>query len=580
MSVMPAIAIAFSIATVQQPTPDNLDRAIQREMQRRGIPGLSIAVIDSGRVVSARAYGVTKRGGSSPVTTATLFQAGSISKPVAAVGAMRLVQRGTLHLDRDVNEQLVSWKVPDTTAASGEKVTVRGLLSHSAGLSVHGFDGYAANAPYPTLMQVLDGVKPANSPAIRIVQRPGERFRYSGGGYTILQQLMIDVTRQPFDEYMMREVLTPAGMTASTFAQPLPASYAPNAATGHVHDGTPVPGGWHTYPEMAAAGLWTTPTDLAKFAIAMYRAISRDTATLLHPDRAWQMLQYQRNDFMGLGLYLRGNNFRLEFSHTGVDEGFDASMTATRNGQGVVIMINANENSDAVGRIQRIVARMYNWPNYRQEPVPPTAVAGPVPAIDDLSGRYEIRHHLVATFGARDGRLYSYAGGREDEEYVPVGPDRLTRADGGETFQVHRDASRRVTGMSVTDPNGTRNVPRVGPLAIATAFSGARDPDPPSTQRIAALIRSLAEGKSDAQAAAMTPGAVRDIGPGPLQDFAGITGMSFVGEEDVAGRGLTRHGGEVARIVYLKATLGGAPRHVMVQMTKEGLVTDFELVSR
>lgn len=581
MSVMLVTALVYSMATLQQPMPDSLDRAIRREMQRREIPGLSITVIDSGRIVLARAYGVTRRGGSTAVTTATLFQAGSISKPVAAVGAMRLVERGMLQLDRDVNEQLVSWKLPDTTAASGEKVTVRGLLSHSAGLSVHGFPGYAANAPYPTLMQVLDGVSPANTPAIRVVQRPGERFRYSGGGYTVLQQLMVDVTHQPFDEYMMREVLTPAGMTASTFAQPLPPSFAPNAATGHLADGTPVPGGWHTYPEMAAAGLWTTPTDLAKFAIALQRAYRRDTATFLHADRAQQMLSYQRNDFMGLGVRLRGNNVRLEFSHDGRDEGFDAYMVATAlTGQGVVIMINANDNSAAMGRIQRIVSRMYNWPGYRQEPVPPQAMADPVTAIEDLNGRYEIRYHQVATFAARDGRLYSYAGGREDEEFVPVGPDRFTRADGGETLQFRRDASRRVIGASVTDPDGTRDVPRVGPLAIATAFSGVRDPDPPRTQRLAALLRVLAEGTSDAQAAALAPGALRDFGREPWNEIAGITGVSFVGQEDVDERGITRHGGAVAMMVYLKVTVGGAQRYVLVYFTNEGLVTDLELVAQ
>ncbi len=577
MLLISVIALASCMAPVQQPMVDSLDRAIQREMQRRNIPGLSIAIIDSGRIVLTRAYGVTKRGGSTPVSRATLFQAGSISKPVTAVGAMRLVERGTLQLDRDVNEQLVSWKVPDTTAASREPVTVRGLLSHSAGLNVHGFDGYAANAPYPTLLQVLDGVKPANSPAIRVVQRPGERHRYSGGGYTILQQLMIDVTQQPFDEYMMREVLTPAGMTSSTFVQPLPPSYAPNAATGHLTDGTPVTGGWHVYPEMAAAGLWTTPTDLAKFAIALQRAISRDTATFLNPDRAQQMLSYQRNDFMGLGVYLRGNNFRLEFSHSGRDEGFDAYMTATIRGQGVVIMINANDNSDAMGRIQRIVSRMYKWPNYREELVPPRAMARPAMAIDDLNGRYEIRYHQMATFAARDGRLYSYAGGHEDEEFVPVGPDRFTRADGGETFLFRRDASRRVIGASVTDPNGTREVPRLGPLAIAKAFSAARDPDPTRTQRFATLLRAMTEGKSDAQA--LTPGALRDFGPGSMDDFAGITGVSFVGEEDVAGRGISRHGGSVARMLYLKATFGGAQRYVLVFLTKDGLLTDVDWVT-
>jgi hypothetical protein len=293
------------------------------------------------------------------------------------------------------------------------------------------------------------------------------------------------------------------------------------------------------------------------------------------------MMSYQRNDFMGLGVYLRGNNARLEFSHTGRDEGFDASLTATAlTGQGVVIMINANDNSAAMGRIQRIVSRMYDWPSYRQEPVPPRAVAGPAAATDDLGGRYEIRYHQVATFAARDGRLYSYVDGREDEEFVPVGADRFTRSDGGETFHFRRDASRRVVGASVTDPYGTRDVPRVGPLAIATAFSGVRDPDPSRTQRLAALLRALAEGKSDAQAAALAPGALRDFGRERWNEIAGITGVSFVGEEDVGERGITRHGGAVARMVYLKVTVGGAPQYVLAYLTKEGLVTDLELVAR
>jgi CubicO group peptidase (beta-lactamase class C family) len=574
MSLISVTALVLSATTVQQPAPDSLDRAIQREMQRRNIPGLSIAVIDSGRIVLARGYGVTKRGGNTPVTAATLFQAGSISKPVTAVGAMRLVQRGTLELDRDVNEQLVSWKVPDTTSASGEKVTVRGLLSHSAGLNVHGFDGYVVNAPHPTLVQVLDGVKPANSPAVRVVQRPGERHRYSGGGYTILQQLMIDITHQPFDEYMMREVLAPAGMTSSTFAQPLPPSHAPNAATGHVSDGTPVPGGWHVYPEMAAAGLWSTPSDLARFAIALQRAANRDSAAFLQPNRVQQMLSYQRNDFMGLGVYLRGNNSRLEFSHTGRDEGFDASMTATVRGQGVVIMMNANDDSDIMGRIQRMVSRMYNWPNYRPQPVSPRAAASTVLATDDLNGHYEYRNHQVVTLAARDGQLYSFSSGREDEEFVPTGPDRFTRADGGETFQFVRDGARRVVGASVTDPDGTRAVPRIGPIAIAKAFAGVRDPDPARTRRLADALRAMADGKTNSRS--FTPGALRDFGSEPLSELAGITGVSFVGEEDVGERGINRHGGAVARIVYLKATIGGTPQYVLVFLTKEGLLTEID----
>ena len=560
-------------------SPDSLDRVIRREMDKRGIPGLSIAVIDSGRIVLSRAYGVTKRGTTTPVTTGTLFLAGSISKAVTAVGAMRLVERGTLQLDRDVNEQLVSWKVPDTTVAAGEKLTVRELLSHSAGLNVHGFPGYALTAPFPTLVQVLDGAKPANTQAIRIVQRPGVRWEYSGGGYTILQQLMIDVTHQPFDEYMMREVLTPAGMMASTFAQPLPASYAPNAATGHTDDGAPVPSGWHAYPEMAAAGLWTTPTDLAKFAMSLQRAFHRDNATFLSADRADQMLSYQRNDFMGLGVFLRGNNVRLEFSHGGRDEGFDASMTATAlTGQGVVIMINANDNSAAVERIQRTVAHMYNWPNYQKDPVPPHALTADASALIDVAGRYEVRPNQMVTFAPRDGHLYSYADGHEDEEFVPVGPDRFTRVDGDATFQFNRDAARHVIGTTEIDQGGERTISRVGPLVTAMAL--ARDPDASRTKRIETLLKAMAAGKASDQAVLLTAGALRDFRDHVVGDLVGVANVTYVGEEDVSDRGLNRHNGADAKIVYVKALIGGRSRYVLVHLRKDGVITDYDVVVR
>ncbi|MBC7843067.1 MAG: beta-lactamase family protein [Gemmatimonadaceae bacterium] len=578
MCASPALALLFSVGAVQ-PSPDSLDRVIQREMRKRAIPGLSIAVVDSGRIVLARAYGVTKRGSTTPVTTSTLFQAGSISKAVTAVGAMRLVERGTLHLDRDVNEQLVSWKVPDTTVAAGERVTVRELLSHSAGLNVHGFPGYDLSAPYPTLVQVLNGATPANTQAIRIVRRPGVRWQYSGGGYTILQQLMIDVTHQPFDDFMQKEVLTPAGMTASTFAQPLPVSFAPNAATGHTQDGRPVRGGWHAYPEMAAAGLWTTPTDLAKFAMALQRAYRRDNAAFLGAEKADQMLQYQRNDFMGLGVFLRGNNVRLEFSHGGRDEGFDASLNATAlTGQGVVIMINANDNSAAVERIQRVVSRLYNWPNYRKDPVPPRAVDADAESLNAVAGRYEVRNNQMVMFAPRDGHLFSFADGHEDEEFVPVGPDRFTRVDGDVSFQFTRDVSRRVMGATILDHGSARPIPRVGPLA--TTFAPTRDPDPSRTKRIDVLLRAMSAGKAGDHAAVLAPGALRDFRDHAIGDLIGVSGVAYVAEEDVADRRLTRHDGDVATIVYVKATIGGAPRFVLVHFTKEGLVTDYDVVER
>jgi CubicO group peptidase (beta-lactamase class C family) len=580
MTLLPLLAIVPALLqVVSGARSDSLDRTIRREMQKRDIPGLSIAVVDSGRIVLARGYGVTKRGGNAPVTTTTLFQAGSISKAVTAVGAMQLVDRGVLSLDSDVNAQLTSWKVPDTTVAEHEPVTVRRILSHSAGLNVHGFPGYALTDPFPTVVQVLNGAAPANTQAIRVVQRPGTRWEYSGGGYTILQLLMTDVLHEPFDAYMQRAVLARAGMSASTFSQPLPASYVPRAATGHTSDGAPVPGGYHAYPEMAAAGLWTTPSDLARFAMALQHAYRRDSGAFLSAARADQMLSYERNDFMGLGVFLRGNNRRIEFSHGGRDEGFDANLSATGlTGQAVVIMINANDNSAAVERIQRTVARLYHWPDYRVEPVAPVVRAGDARTLAAVAGRYEVGNNRMIMIAPRDGVLYSYADGHEDEGFVQVAQDRFRRVDGDATLALTRDAQRRVTDVTLTDADGAHRAPRVGPLA--TSFHETSDPAPQRTAIIDTVLRALGDGRGVAVQASLAAGAFRDFSGHVVPDLVGIRSVRYVGEEEISARGISRHDGAVARIVYVSAILGGRPVFVLVHLTGTGAITDYDVVDR
>ncbi len=237
-------------------------------------PALTVAVIDGYKIVWAKAYGVTDYKSKSPVTTKTLFQAGSISKPVAATGMMLLVQQGKLSLDEDVNMKLKTWKVPENEFTKEQKVTLRRLASHTAGLTVHGFPGYDVDEKIPTLVEILNGTKPpANTDEIRVDFVPGTKWRYSGGGVTIEQLLMMDVTAKPFPALMKELVLDKEGMMDSSYEQPLPAAWQARTATGTYRDGKPVHGNWHIYPEMAAAGLWTTPTDLAKFAIDI--ALSR-----------------------------------------------------------------------------------------------------------------------------------------------------------------------------------------------------------------------------------------------------------------------------------------------------------------
>ncbi|HTL57307.1 MAG TPA: serine hydrolase domain-containing protein [Candidatus Limnocylindrales bacterium] len=343
---------------------DKLDDFIVAAMEKRHIAGLSLAVIQDGQIARAQAYGLADRNSKVPVTTNTLFQAGSISKSVAAVGALHLVEKGQLALDDDVNRKLASWKVPENEFTKGQKVTLRRILSHSAGLTVHGFPGYAQGKPVPTLVQVLDGVEPANTRPIRVDLIPGSKFRYSGGGYTVMQQMINERTGKPFPDYMQETVLNPFGMTNSTFEQPLPAGRVPLAAIGYYEETKPVEGGWHIYPEMAAAGLWTTAADLARFAIGLQQARAGRTNGVISQAMTQQMLSEQ-SEHDGLGLFLEGKGKALRFRHAGRDEGFDAELVAyAETGQGGVVMINANDNRDGIRVVLEAVAHAYHWPDF------------------------------------------------------------------------------------------------------------------------------------------------------------------------------------------------------------------------
>ena len=364
---------------------DLVDDTVTTYMRKRFIPGVSLAVFENGQIVKAQGYGLCEYGSSTPVTPATLFQAGSVSKPVAALGALKLVEAGKLSLDADVNDSLKSWRVPESDQAAGQKVTLRRLLSHSAGLTVHGFPGYASDKPLPTLVQILDGTPPANTRAIRVDSEPGSRWRYSGGGYTVTQQLMIDVTGRSFPDYMRENVLVPLAMSASTFEQPLPESYAKLAASGHAAKATPrvVPGRWHVYPEMAAAGLWTTPSDLARFAMAIQAAAQKTGGAILSPALTEEMLRNQSGDY-GLGFMLTSKGASRRFTHGGRNRGFDSWLMAyIENGRGAIVMINANDDTDMIGRIYEAIADQYTWPNYPRRK-PPQAIEDKAPNISAL----------------------------------------------------------------------------------------------------------------------------------------------------------------------------------------------------
>ena len=340
---------------------------VEKLMQLYNVPGLSIAVIDNFKIAWAKGYGVTAAGSSTPVTVHTLFQAGSISKPVAASGTMSLVEHGQLSLDENVNQKLKSWQVPDNEFTKDQKVTLRRLLSHSAGLTVHGFPGYAVGTPIPTLVQIFNGEPPANTAPIRVEFVPGTKFQYSGGGITIEQQLVMDVTGKPFPQFMRETVLDKIGMSDSSYEQPLPPARAAATATGTSADGTPIPGKWHIYPEMAAAGLWTTPTDLAKFGVETALSKQGKANHVLDQATTREMLKPQIEQ-VGLGFFLDQYKNPEEFGHEGDDAGFQALLIMfADSGKGVAVMANSENGVTVANQIIQSVAKEYAW-NYTPDP--------------------------------------------------------------------------------------------------------------------------------------------------------------------------------------------------------------------
>ena len=340
-----------------------LQLPLEQWMQALSVPGVSAVVIDDYRIAWSKAWGVTTPGPQgSPVTTGTIFQAASIAKPVTALAVLRQVEAGGLDLDADINRYLRTWRLPASEIQAGEDVSLRRLLAHVGGITPGGFAGYAPGEPMPDLVQVLEGAAPATNAAARVVSRPGTDVAYSGLGYTLLQLALQDHLRQPFEAILQDTVLRPLGLHDSTFEPSLPDALRTRAAAGHLGVGAPVEGGWRLYPEQAAAGLWTTPTDLATLVIDVAKAARGERGHLLTPDMARQMLSRQAEG-MGLGFVVRDGSSHGYFAHSGGNTGYFAHVEMLADtGQGIVIMSNSDAGQALASLLIASVANEYDWP--------------------------------------------------------------------------------------------------------------------------------------------------------------------------------------------------------------------------
>lgn len=399
--------------------------SLEERMKHYKVPAVSVTVIDDGKIAWTRVVGLADREAGIQADERTLFQAGSVSKPVAAFGAMRLVQDGTLTLLQPVNERLQAWKIPDNEFTAKQPITLAHLLSHTGGLTVHGFLGYAPGLPVPEVLAVLDGTAPANSRPVRVDIAPGSKYRYSGGGYTVAQLLMTEGGKRDFVTLMREEVLAPIGMADSTYANPLPAPWLARAAAGVLPNGDAVPGKRHTYPEMAAAGLWTTSADLARFGIEMQKALRGESKLLSAPIAKSMLVPPVADSSYGLGFGVLHRDGTTWFSHGGWDEGFCAQLTMNAaSGQGVAIMINANAPA-FMDELLHAVAFEYGWPGYKAWTRVPAAAA----ALVSAPGRYQVTKEQFAILSRDGDRLYLTLGGETArEELVPVGDNQYMQA--------------------------------------------------------------------------------------------------------------------------------------------------------
>lgn len=375
----------------------NQKMKLMDRMAYHQVPAVSIALINQGRVEWTRAYGMADIASQKPATTTTLFQAGSVSKALSAMGALRLVEQGKLSLDGDVNRQLVSWKIPQNEFTRATAISLRMLLNHSAGTTVHGFMGYARGQALPTLVEALKGVTPAQSEPVQVDLMPATKWRYSGGGYSIVQLLMTEASKQPFEQLMKAEVLDPLEMHQSTFATSLPSKWQPSAASGYDAKGNAISGGWRVYPESAAAGLWSTPSDLANVILEVQKTIGGQSSKVLSRTMTALMLKRGLGEY-GLGFFVEDLGDRTSFSHSGGTEGYRAQLYGyTHSGQGVVIMTNSQNSNALIDEILCSIAAEYGWPEFQV--LEKASLPGDAAMNRQLAGDYQLLDlpaHIVA----------------------------------------------------------------------------------------------------------------------------------------------------------------------------------------
>ncbi len=339
----------------------SFDAFIYNAMKKYHVPIVSLAIIDHGKIIYTHAYSIDKK---LVVTTHSLFQSASIGKSVTAYGALLLVDKSKINLDENVNHFLTSWKIPDSPYTTQTKVTLRNILDMTSGLSVPGFAGHSPHDVLPTLKQILNGESPAENQAVHVIFEPGSKYYYSGGSYEVLEQLIEDVTDTSFSNFMTSHVLIPLAMKNSQFIAVLPKTLWSYAVPGFLKDGEMITGKWKIIPALGAGGMWTTPIDLATFAINVMHSFSGQDG-LISKKLAHEMLTRQKNTDFGLGFVIDGCGKNLNFRKEGHNIGFYNWLIAFPDTkQGAIIMTNSENGVPLIKDIIQKMSQLYKWPDH------------------------------------------------------------------------------------------------------------------------------------------------------------------------------------------------------------------------
>jgi CubicO group peptidase (beta-lactamase class C family) len=422
---------------------------LAERMAKYKVKGMSIAVIHDYKIVWAKGYGWADEAEQRPVTPETLFEPGSISKTLNAVGILKLAQEKKLDLYADINTYLKSWTFPYDSLSRGKKITLANLLSHTAGLSVHGFPGHDINGPIPTLLQVLDGQKPSFTPAVRSLFEPGLKFQYSGGGTSISEIILEDLVQQPYETWMYAHVLKPIGMANSTYAQPLSPELRHKAATAYNSGtGQPLAGKFHVYPEQAAAGLWMTPSDLCNYIIDMQLALRGQSSKVLNPEMVKLHTSPYLNPNAAMGTFIVDMNGAKYFQHGAGNDGFCGQFWGSmEGGYGVAVFLNT-DNPKLLQEVINSVSKVYGWKNFHKEPIRRNSIPVDEKTLKTYEGIY-LYDDSWAAVGKKDNDYHFYTSWTFAKMHF-LTPTRFFNEEFQAEKEFLKDANGRVTGYSRT----------------------------------------------------------------------------------------------------------------------------------